>query len=221
MRVCERITFGLVAFLSIVSRQVVNGTEPFSDLPTEQRDALTKRLKVYVEAYRERKWQKLYELVSSVGRGALNQKDFAAAMKFEHGTDYALMPDLLEFRPKLTEKNEKGEFDIYGCVKASREDIWFEDQLFSGIAVTHAVFESKEWLFTGWRFTSFTIEPCKALSDPKWQPTNRETWDRPMEEVTHFQASGGLPHFRNRFEQGNVQQKLAKEKTVWLQGGEK
>jgi hypothetical protein len=42
-------------------------------------------------------------------------------MTSEHGTDFAQMPDLLEFRPELTERNDKGEFDIYGCAKARRE----------------------------------------------------------------------------------------------------
>jgi hypothetical protein len=163
--------------------------EPFSKMPIEQRDAITKRLNAYVEAYRDRKWGELYNLVSSMGRGSVTQKIFVAAMTSEHGTEFAQMPDLLEFRPELTEKDDKGEFDIYGCAKARREGMTF-----NGIAVTHAVLENEEWFFTGWSFTEFPNEPCKALSDPKWQPENRMTWDKPMEEVENLKSKGAPVH---------------------------
>jgi hypothetical protein len=142
-----------------------------------------------VEAYRDRKWGELYNLVSSMGRGSVTQKIFVAAMTSEHGTEFAQMPDLLEFRPELTEKDDKGEFDIYGCAKARREGMTF-----NGIAVTHAVLENEEWFFTGWSFTEFPNEPCKALSDPKWQPENRMTWDKPMEEVENLKSKGAPVH---------------------------
>ena len=185
MKIRTKIAFGLLTCLCSVPARAGTTTEPFSKLPTEQREALTKRLSAYVEAYRDRKWEKLYELVSAVGRGGADQKVFAAAMKSAHGTDFAQMPDLLEFRPELSETNDKGEFDIYGCGRARREGMTF-----NGVAVAHAVFEHNKWFFTGWSFTDFPNEPCKALSDPKWQPENRMSWDKPMEEIENFKSKG-------------------------------
>ena len=185
VRIRERIIYGLFVCLYIVSAHAGTGIEPFSKISTERRDTLTKRLNAYVEAYRGRKWEKLYELVSSVGRGGVNQNAFVAAMKSEHGTDFAQMPDLLEFRPELIETDDKGEFDIYGCGKARREGM-----MFNGIAITHAVLEHNEWFFTDWRFTEFPNEPCKALSDPKWEHPAPMEWSKPMDEVKNFKSKG-------------------------------
>jgi hypothetical protein len=173
----------------MLTLQAGTRVEPFSKMPIEQRDAITKRLHAYVEAYRDRKWGELYNLVSSTGRGGVTQEVFVAAMTSEHGTDFAQMPDLLEFRPELTEKDDKGEFDIYGCAKARREGM-----MFNGIAVSHAVFENNEWFFTGWSFTEFPNEPCKVLSGPKWQPENRMEWSKPMEEVENLKSKGAPVH---------------------------
>jgi hypothetical protein len=109
--------------------------EPFSVVPAEQREALAKRLPGYVEAYKGRKWEKLYGFVSDTGKGGATLKVFTAAMKSNHGRDFAQMPDLQELKPERTEKNENG-FDIYGCGKAQRESMSF-----NGIVVVHAVFE--------------------------------------------------------------------------------
>lgn len=76
-------------------------------------------------------------------------------------------------------------YDIYGCGRAQREGM-----MFNGIVVLHTVFEHNDWSFTGWRFTEFPNEPCKALSDPKWQPESRVAWNSPMEEVIHFKSQG-------------------------------
>jgi hypothetical protein len=162
-------------------------TEPFSVVPSEQREALSKRLGGYVEAYKGRKWEKLYGFVSDVGKGGATQQFFTAAMKSNHGTDFAQMPDLQEFKPGRTEKNENG-FDIYGCGKAQREGMRF-----NGIAVVHAVYEHEDWFFTGWQFTDFPNEPCKTLSDPKWQPDSR-LWNSPMDEIANLKQRGVPVH---------------------------
>jgi hypothetical protein len=158
------------------------GTEALSNIPAEQRDALAKRVVTYVEAYRDRKWDRLYDLISDTGKGGADRKTFAAAMAAEHGKSFAQMPDLLEFNPDRTGKNDDG-FDIYGCGKAQREGMKF-----SGIAVMHAVREHDDWSFTGWTFTEFPNEPCKALADSKWRPRNPMTWNRPMDEVANFKS---------------------------------
>jgi len=109
-------------------------------------------------------------------------------MKHEHGIDFAQMPDLLEFNPDRSEKNDDG-FDVYGCGKARREGM-----MFNGIAVVHAVYEHNDWFFTGWTFTEFPNEPCKAFADPKWQPSNRIKWNRSMEEIANFKSQGAPFH---------------------------
>jgi hypothetical protein len=166
-------TASAVTILSLLvsSMSLAGGvSEPFSNIPAEQRDALAKRLVAYVEVYRDRKWNKLYDLISDTGRGGADRKTFVAAMVAEHGKDFAQMPDLLEFKPDRAEKNDDG-FDIYGCGKAQREGT-----MFNGIVVMHAVLEHDDWSFTGWTFTEFPNEPCKALADPKWQPGNLMKW---------------------------------------------
>jgi len=164
------------------------GPEAFSNIPADEREALAKRLVTYVEVYRGRKWNKLYELISDTGKGSADRRTFVAAMTSEHGKDFAQMPDLLEFKPDRTEKNDDG-FDIYGCGKAQREGMKF-----NGIVVMHAVFERGDWTFTGWTFTEFPNEPCKALTETRWQPGNRLKWNGPMEEVAHFKSQGAPFH---------------------------
>jgi hypothetical protein len=68
--------------------------------------------------------------------------------------------------------------DIYGCGKARREG-----REFNGIAQAHAVFEHDKWYFTGWSFTAFPNEACKALSNPGWEAPVAMAWDQPMEEL--------------------------------------
>jgi len=58
----------------------------------------------------------------------------------------------------------------------------------------HAVYEHNDWFFTGWTFTEFPNEPCKAFADPKWQPSNRIKWNRSMEEIANFKYKGSVPH---------------------------
>jgi hypothetical protein len=144
-----RVVVSLVALVAFASALHGNGTDPLSNIPAEQREALTKRLGTYIEAYRGRKWDKLYDLVSDTGRGGADRQTFITAMKSEHGADFAQMPDLLEFRPDRAEKSGDG-YDIYGCGRAQRERM-----MFNGIAVLHTVFEHNDWSFTGWRFTEF------------------------------------------------------------------
>jgi hypothetical protein len=163
-------------------------TEPFSAVPSEQRNALSKRLAGYVEAYKGRKWEKLYSFVSDTGKGGATQQVFTAAMKSKHGANFAQMPDLQEFKSDRTEKNENG-FDIYGCGKAQREGVGF-----NGIVVVHAVFEHQDWFFTGWRFTDFPNEPCKSLSDAKWQHDSHVKWNGPMEEIANLKQRGTPTH---------------------------
>jgi hypothetical protein len=181
-----RIVFCLATWFVSAILASGNGTEPFSSIPSEQREILSRRLGAYVEANRERKWSKLYDVVSDTGRGGANREAFVAAMESAHGTDFAQMPDLLEFKPDRTENNNNG-YDIYGCGKARREGV-----MFNGIAVMHAVFEHNDWFITGWTFTEFPNESCKALSDPNWQPFSRLKWNRPMDEIANSKR-GGVP----------------------------
>lgn len=188
MRLLIRLSFFLLALSTPTIIMIAAITEPFSNIPAEKREALLKRLGGYVDAYKGRKWEKLYEFVSNTGKGGANQKVFVAAMKSSHGTDFAQMPDLQESKPDRTEKNEDG-YDIYGCGKAQREG-----RSYKGIAVVHGVFDHSDWFFTGWSFTEFPNEPCKALSNPKWEPENKMGWNRPMEELANLKQQGVPVH---------------------------
>lgn len=177
---------GILPLAMFLSSSLLFATiaDPFSNIPRERRESLSKRINGYVEAYRSRDWITLYEFVSEVGKGGVGRKMFVAAMQASHGKSFAQDPDLQKFRPDRTKSNEDG-YDIYGCGKAVREG-----RSYNGIAVLHAVFEHNDWFFTGWSFTEFPNEPCKALSDPNWEPDGEMGWDRPMEEITDFKQQG-------------------------------
>ena len=170
------------------AQQETQNDGPLAAIPTEQRDVLSKRLVGYVEAYKRRKWENLYGFVSDTGKGGISQKVFVADMKAAHGSAFAQMPDLQEFKAARSDKNESG-FDIYGCGKALREGMGF-----NGIVVVHAVFEHQDWYFTGWRFTDFPNTPCNELANPKWQPENRVAWNTPMEETRNSKQQGVPVH---------------------------
>jgi hypothetical protein len=154
-----------------------------SAIPSEQRDALTKRLNAYLKANRSRDWKGLYDLISEAGRGGTDQQLFMAKMTAAHGSGFSNNPDLLDFQPARSVK-ESG-YDIYGCGKAQREG-----RDFNGIALIHAVVEHNEWFFSGWSFTEFPNEPCKALSNPSWETPGPTEWNQPMEEL---RGSAGVP----------------------------
>ncbi len=179
------LTFALLTLSSLLFARIL---DPFSNIPADQREDLSRRIDGYVEAYKTRNWERLYDFVSEVGKGGANRKVFVAAMQASHGKDFAQDPDLQEFKPDRTKGNEDG-YDIYGCGKAQREG-----RTYKGIAVVHGVFEHKDWFFTGWSFTEFPNEPCKALSDSKWEPENEMGWNTPMEELRNLRQQGVPAH---------------------------
>jgi hypothetical protein len=149
-----------------------------SPITAEHRDALAKRVDAYVKAYHSQDWARLFGLISWAARGSVSQYTFVARMKAAHRKDFSNSPDLMEFRPDRTSNTEPAEYDIYGCGKARREG-----REFNGVALVHVVFEHNDWFFSGWTFTEFPNEPCKALSDPSWEPPDPMEWNRPMEEL--------------------------------------
>jgi hypothetical protein len=168
----------LVIGVSLLSAYARNDEKLFSKLPSEERQVLTRRLGEYINAYRARNWNALYELVSNTGKNGVNEQTFIAAMKAKHGgKEYSDMPDLLAFTPNRSDENEDG-FDIYGCAKAKREG-----ENYTGIAVIHAVQEHSTWFFGGWSFTEFPNEPCNRLSDVNWKPQGQMEWKKPMDEL--------------------------------------
>lgn len=180
MRPIMRTSFLSLVFFLFCSLLFATTTGPFSNIPADRRKSLSKRINGYVEAYKARNWERLYDIVSDVGKAGASQKVFVAAMQSSHGKSFAQMPDLQEFKPDRAKNNEDG-YDIYGCGKAEREG-----RTYRGIGILHGVFEHNDWYFTGWSFTEFPNEPCKALSDPKWEPENEMGWNRPMEELANF-----------------------------------
>ena len=166
-----------------VSAALATDEEWSSAVPSERRPALAKRLDAYLKANRSRDWKKLFDLVSDVARGATDRQMFITKMTVAHGRGFANDPDLLKFQPART-VTESG-YDIYGCAKAQREG-----RDFNGIALIHAVFEHNEWFFSGWMFTAFPNEPCKALADPSWETPGPMEWNQPMEEL---RGPAGVP----------------------------
>jgi hypothetical protein len=57
------------------------------------------------------------------------------------------------------------------------------------------VFEHDKWFFTGWTFTEFPNESCKALASTKWEAPAAMEWNRPMEEL---RTSQGVPFHLDR-----------------------
>jgi hypothetical protein len=156
-----------------------------STVPAEQQAALAKRLDGYVKANHSQDWAKLFEFISDAARGGVDRSDFVPKMKAAHRRDFSNSPDLLEFQSVRTIKVDNSEYDVYGCAKAQREG-----REYNGVALVHAVFQHNDWFFSGWSFTEFPNEPCKALSDPKWEAPNPMEWNQPMEELRN---PGGLP----------------------------
>jgi hypothetical protein len=177
MRLSMRHLLGLLLFLFPVLGAFSQVLDPFSAVLTKQRDALSKRLDGYVDAYRHRDWEKLYEYISKIGRGDSDTQTFVVAMRNNHGEEFAQYPEIKIFKPQRSMQNDDG-YDIYGCGEAVRED-----EKYNGLVVVHAVFERQDWFFTGWTFRG---EDCKALSDPKWQPDSPIKWNKPMEEIAHI-----------------------------------
>jgi len=149
-----------------------------SPINPKNRDRLATRLDAYVKAHCSQNWANLFGLVSDSARGGVAESAFTKAMSAGHRRNFSNNPDLLQFRPERTIKSEGGEYDIYGCGKAQREG-----QEFNGVALIHAVFEHNDWFFSGWSFTEFPNEPCKALSDASWEPPGPMEWGRPMGEL--------------------------------------
>jgi hypothetical protein len=158
--------------------------EWLSVVPAGQRDALVRRLDIYMKTNRGRNWGKAYDFISDAGRGGINRTTFVAIMRTAHRREFANSPDLLEFSPVRAVKADK-EYDLYGCGQARRER-----RDFKGVVLIHAVFEHNDWFFSGWAFTRFPNEPCTALSDPSWEAPSPMEWNQPLEEL---RSSGAVP----------------------------
>lgn len=160
--------------------------QTFAGVPKARQAELKQRLALYIKDNRTKDWKKLYGLVSDTGRGGVNRHTFVRLVKAAHGNrQFATSPDLLKFRTDHVTPSPEGGFDIYGCGRAQREGV-----IYKGIAVVHAVFEHKNWFFTGWSFTEFPNEPCKDLSEPGWKPYSPLDWSQPMEALRN---RGGAP----------------------------
>lgn len=181
---------GTICCLGLVSAAGLIGLAAESEawlspVTTEHREALSKRLDGYVKANHAHQWGKLIDFISDAARGGVKRDDFVARMKAAHRRDFSDSPDLTEFQPARTIKADDSEYDVYGCAKAQREG-----RDYNGVALIHAVFQHEDWFFSGWTFTEFPNEPCRALSDPKWEAPDPREWNQPLEELRNFE---GLP----------------------------
>jgi hypothetical protein len=163
----------LVAAAGVVGAQVL---DPFAVAPAKKREALSRRLDGYVQAYRVRDWRSLYSFVSIVGLGGAGVDQFEAAMEEGHGEDFANYPDLKSIRAQRAFENGDG-YDVYGWARAVREGETHE-----GVAVVHTVLEHDDWFFSGWTFVDLSSE---KLSDPSWQPTEAFRWNKPLAEIKY------------------------------------
>ena len=168
----------VLVFLISTSLYLRDNKTPFSGVPVQEQKQLQNRLTEYVQTYRTHDWSKLYDLISDTAKRQVKREKFVVRMNAEHREDFSSFPDLLEFDADHTVSSGENQFDIYGCGKARREQ-----NNFNGIALVHAVFEHKDWYFSGWSFTGFPNEPCKLLKDPSWQPPDPMEWDMPMGEL--------------------------------------
>lgn len=168
----------MLALVGAVLALSADSPKWLSGIAAEHRDTLPKRLESYVQAYQSRDWAKLFGLISDAGRGGVNQDAFVVTMNATHRRDFSNSPDLMEFKPGRAAKADGTEYDVYGCGKARREG-----REFNGVALVHVVFEHNDWFFSGWTFTEFPNEPCKALSDPSWKPPGAMEWNQPIEEL--------------------------------------
>lgn len=177
----------LVCATALAGCAMVNAAsgEWLSAFPVGQGDIVSKRLDAYVKLSKSRSWGKLYDFVCATALGGVNRQTFISKMTMAHGTKFANSPDLLTFRPSRASILADGQYDIYGCAKATREG-----REYNGIAVTHVVFEGGNWFFAGWSFTEFPNVPCRALSDPTWESPPTMEWGLPMEEL---RDAGGAP----------------------------
>jgi len=112
---------GFVWFLIAIGTAVASdsGKTPFAPVPMSQRHTLAKRLLSYTQAFGEKDWKSLYDLVSDG-----NKIDFYGTLKVDRATfvrDMERTADsgrLINFVPVRTdETGEVGTFDIYGCGK--------------------------------------------------------------------------------------------------------
>jgi len=102
--IMRTLSFALASFL-LCSLVFAKDTDPFSNIPADRREFLSKRMNGYLKAHKARDWERLYDFVSGVGKGGASRKTFVASMRSSHGKSFAQMPDLQESRtePRQTE----------------------------------------------------------------------------------------------------------------------
>ena len=102
----------------------------------KQRPQLARRLRLFMDHQRNRRWDELYKLIDKVNAEHWRGKDFAAMMtRFGH----------IDFAPERSQADDDHglQYRVYGCVKVSREEkpIWFRGGLV-------AYLQEDDWYFT-------------------------------------------------------------------------
>jgi hypothetical protein len=152
---------------------------PFAFVPASQRSLLKKRLTAYTEAFRNKDWGTLYDLVPDLdkipvenGKGKVSKDAFIRDVQDSYDGQR-----LAKFTPVRTEAGLMG-FDIYGCA-----EIPYGNQKLKRIAAVRAVWEHDNWYFTTWACAD-PPEPCSSLSNPAWKPQLPLRLDGPMDQLT-------------------------------------
>jgi hypothetical protein len=129
---------GCFCFLAMVSASFGQGkpqTDPLNTVPEQLRAGLSERLALFVEDYRTKRWDKLYDLLTddfNVG----TRKDFVKARKESPW----LSDSLLSFELRVVFDKGSNEFEVAGCSK------WLKRG--EAAAAIFAYRRNNEWYFS-------------------------------------------------------------------------
>jgi hypothetical protein len=155
-------------------------SSPLAPMAASRRALLKTRLFSYTEAYRNKDWAALYDLVSDQNKIGPNQKLKVTKRIFVRDMQGTYDPQrLIKFTPVRTEPSDlPGAYDIYGCAK-----IPYGNEKLERIVAVRAVWEHENWFFENWDHAE-PPEDCSHLSDPAWKPRFPLKLDGPMLQVT-------------------------------------
>ncbi len=170
------LALSVLLFASAVHPQGANG--PLAPIPATQRALLKTRLVSYTEAYRNKDWAALYDLVSDQNKMKLDKKLKVTKRIFVRDMQGTYdLQRLIKFTPVRTEPGDlSGAYDIYGCGKIPNVKL-------ERIAAVRAVWEHENWFFENWDYAD-PPEDCSHLSDPAWKPKFPLKLDGPMLQVS-------------------------------------
>jgi hypothetical protein len=172
-------TVSLSILFVVIPAHSQGAGNPFASVPASRRSLLKKRLTAYTEAFRDKDWGALYDLVPDLdkipmvsGKEKVSKDTFIREVQGSYDGQR-----LVKFTPVRTEAGLMG-FDVYGCA-----EIPYGNQKLKRIAAVRAVWEHDNWYFTTWADAD-PPEPCPNLSNPAWKPQLPLRLDGPMSQLS-------------------------------------